>query len=280
MEPRGFVLGVAAVTASSQPDHLLRLKAYAPVQTRDVLLGIIDAVLEAGLTPKRYGVQDGAIRLRFNREAIERDAGKVLAEGTFYAEGPQGLCIYLWASSGALSIEQKIPQHPSDADKAGWLRMVDRIRETMVPEFLAMSWAPSLRVVPRGWASDRERTERLMLYGMHGGSYYRTGPSGLAYRTYLCAHYAELFGADALSSLPATVTYLDDGSVCIDLYDDLLHASFGDLVDRWTDCMQILYRREVFTVPRINEEHQTIVYDDIRYENRAPRFVHPPREER
>ncbi|MBX3274059.1 MAG: hypothetical protein KF729_27585 [Sandaracinaceae bacterium] len=260
------------------PAARLVLRAFAPIPTREIVLDVIDTLIDAEITASRYGIADGAVRLRFSRDSVERDVDKVFSEGTFLATGPNDLEIRIRTSFRAgLIVDSAVPLSPSDVDKQRWLRAADRLRETLAPEYLVIGWAPILRERPQRWADERDLAERLMVYGMDPVTkdYYLVGPTGLSLRTYLCAHYVDLIGRETLSSLPACVTYLDDGAVRIDLCEDLLHATFAELVDRWHACMNVLYPREVFCAPEIVER-----MGGIWFRNPAPRFVPPPREKR
>lgn len=276
MEQALLAVGPGMTSTKHPRDSLMYLRAFAPIATTDRLLGIVDALVEAGLAPTHYGLVDGSVRLRFTRDAIAKDARKILEKKTLLARGASGLSINLddWSCPMVLVGVEIVPA-PTSESKERWLQAADRFHELLSPEFLLLGWGPSLKI-RQGWRDDRERTEILMSASMDVvGDYYNVGPCGLGMRTYLCKHYADLLGADTLSTLPASVTTLGDGSVRVDLADDLVATPFAELVDRWEACMRHLAPYEVFCVPRIVEERCSIWYDKP-----SARFSFPPREER
>ena len=260
-----------------EPINLL-LTSLGRVESEPAFLGLIDALIEAELAPRKYGLVDGAIRLRFSRDAVAKDAARILENQEFLAQGPSHLAIRLrmrWHPGMYVKLRD-LPSDVAAATKARWLRAADRAFELMRPELLVVSWTPS-RMRRRDWRSSQERSAALMSAAMFDtGRYYHNGPCGLGVRTYLCSHLAGLIGDAALDALPAVVTRLEGGAVRIDLSPDLTTASMEEFVDTWQRCMDLLAPRQIFCVPWVDDERFIIRYSDLRYDNRPPRFSRPP----
>lgn len=86
------------------------------------------------------------------------------------------------------------------------------------------------------------------------------GPLGVGARTYFSGHILEMFDKEFLLNIPAVVSELEWGGICMDLLQNPLEADRDTLLDRWLHVMKYLEPAQVIAVPSFHESRMVVTY--------------------
>ena len=211
------------------------------------------------LTPQKWSTRDGAVRLPFAVEAI--DEALCGGAATIYLKRNKVPRLDAWMSpavSFCISADLVLGDdiyHPKPEDFS---------HEAIASVFAVAAGGASegvFDIVACGGGSSIYRAgtreckmdtavERVLVE-VHSGYQLgdmRTGPTGLALRTYLGAHYVMQFGEDFLLRTPAIVTPCGDG-LLIDLAEEPWTLTNEEVAERWTRAMNHLRPAGIFAIP-------------------------------
>ena len=209
----------------------------------------------------RYRGVDGAPWIPFEEDAFEQDSPALFEVGG------------VWFDSGSGTTARIGVAHrpniglTSDTTSARSRRAAVEAVEAIVgathPQLALLGWAPAPELNEEGrptWSSPQALTRQLFAYASQRPTRaaHRNGPPGLALRTYIGPHLASLFDRDLLLSTPGCVREVDSGAVWIDVVDDVVGASWRELMDAWSACMDHLRPADVFSKMEVDEGRKRI----------------------